>query len=65
MPEDLTFTFSFPGLASDHAGLAVDFHRDYGRTAYQGEVFPAEAVVRLELVEKDAPPETDSDDASR
>ncbi|MBR3506672.1 MAG: glycosyltransferase family 39 protein [Lentisphaeria bacterium] len=65
VPEDLTFTFSFPGLAPDHAGLAVDFHRDYGRTAYQGEVFPAEAVVRLELVEKDAPPETDSDGASR
>lgn len=55
---DLTFTFSFLGLAPDQAGLAVDFHRDYGRTAYRGEVFPAEAVVRLEL-ETDAPPETD------
>ncbi len=59
VPEDLTFTFSFPGLAPDQVGLAVDFHRDYGRTAYQGEVFPAEAVVRLEL-EKDA---SQSDDA--
>jgi hypothetical protein len=58
VPEDLTFTFSFPGLAPDQVGLAVDFHRDYGRTIYQGKVFPAEAVVRLEL-EKDAPPETD------
>ena len=58
VPEDLTFTFSFQGLAPDQVGLAVDFHRDYGRTTYQGEVFPAEAVVRLEL-EKDAPPETD------
>lgn len=62
VPEDLTFSFSFPGLAPDQVGLAVDFHRDYGRTTYRGEVFPAEAVVRLEL-EKDAPPETDSDDA--
>ncbi len=49
VPEDLTFTFSFPGLVPDQVGLAVDFHRDYGRTAYQGEVFPAEAVVQLEL----------------
>ncbi len=63
VPEDLTFTFSFPGLAPDQVGLAVDFHRDYGRTTYRGEVFPAEAVVRLELVETDAPPETDSGDA--
>ena len=63
VPEDLTFTFSFPGLAPDRAGLAVDFHRDYGRTVYRGEAFPAEAVVRLELVKADAPPETD--DASR
>ena len=54
VPEDLTFTFSIPGLPPDWTGLAVDFHRDYGRTTYQGEVFPAEAVVRLEL-EKDAP----------
>ena len=46
---ELTFTFSFPGLAPDQAGLAVDFHRDYGRTTYRGETFPAEAVVRLEL----------------
>lgn len=46
---ELTFTFSFPGLAPDLIGLAVDFHRDYGRTTYRGEVFPAEAVVRLEL----------------
>ena len=46
---DPTFTFSFPGLPPDQAGLAVDFQRDYGRTAYRGEVFPAEAVVRLEL----------------
>ena len=57
VPEDLTFTFSFPGLAPDHAGLAVDFHRDYGRTTYLGEVFPAEAVVQIELVETDTPPE--------
>ena len=64
VPEDLTFTFSFPGLAPDQAGLAVDFHRDYGRTTYRGEVLPAEAVVRLELVKADAPPETDSADAS-
>ena len=56
---DLTFTFSFPGLAQDQAGLAVDFQRDYGRPTYQGEVFPAEAVVRLELIETDAPPESD------
>ena len=59
VPEDLTFTFSFPGLAPDQVGLAVDFHRDYGRTTYRGEVFPAEAVMRLEL-EKDA---SQSDDA--
>ena len=62
---DLTFTFSFPGLAPDQAGLAVDFHRDCGRTAYLGEVFPAEAVVQLELVKADAPPESESDDAPR
>ena len=62
VPEDLTFTFSFPGLAPGQAGLAVDFHRDYGRTAYQGEFFPAEAVVRLEL-ETDAPSESGSGDA--
>jgi 4-amino-4-deoxy-L-arabinose transferase-like glycosyltransferase len=46
---DLTFTFSFPELAPGEAGMAVDFQRDYGRTAYRGEVFPAEAVIRLEL----------------
>ena len=63
VPEDLTFTFSFPGLAPGQAGLAVDFHRDYGRTAYRGEVLPAEAVVQLELVKSDAPPENVSDDA--
>ena len=57
VPEDLTFTFSFPGLAPDQVGLAVDFHRDYGRTTYLGEVFPAEAVVQIELVETDTPPE--------
>ena len=62
---DLTFTFSFPGLAPNQAGLAVDFHRDYGRTIYRGEVFPAEAVVQLELVEADAPSEPRSDDAPR
>ena len=55
VPEDLTFTFSFSG--PDQAGLAVDFHRDYGRTTYRGEVLPAEAVVQLELVKADAPPE--------
>ena len=65
VPKDLNFTFSFPGLAPDQVGLAVDFHRDYGRTTYQGEVFPAEAVVRLELIETDAPPESGPDDASR
>ena len=54
---ELTFTFSFPGLAPDQAGIAVDFHRDYGRTTYRGEAFPAEAVVRLELIKADAPPE--------
>ncbi len=58
VPDDLTFTFSFPGLAPDLVGLAVDFHRDYGRTTYQGKVFPAEAVVSIEL-EKDAPPQSD------
>ena len=57
VPEDLTFTFSFPGLAPDQVGLAVDFHRDYGRTTYLGEVFPAEAVVSLELEKKDQLPE--------
>ena len=46
---DLTFTLSFPGLAPGLAGLAVDFQRNYGRTVYRGEVFPAEAVIRLEL----------------
>jgi hypothetical protein len=46
---DLTFTFSFPGLPPDQVGLAVDFHRDYGRTVYRGEVFPAEAAVTLTL----------------
>ena len=58
VPEDLTFAFSFPGLAPDQVGLAVDFHRDYGRTTYLGEVFPAEAVVRLELEKEARPPET-------
>jgi len=58
VPEDLTFTFSFPGLAPDQVGLAVDFHRDYGRTTYLGEAFPAEAVVRLELEKKDQHPES-------
>ena len=48
LPE-LTFAFSFPGLPPDKVGLPVDFHRDYGRTTYCGEVFPAEAVVTLEL----------------
>ena len=60
---ELTFTFSFPGLAPDQVGLAIDFHRDYGRTVYRGEVFPAEAVMRLELETADAPPETESGDA--
>ena len=46
---DLSFTFAFPGLPPDQVGLAVDFQRDYGRTVYCGKVFPAEAVVRLEL----------------
>ena len=46
---DLTFSLSFPGLAPGQAGLAVDFQRNYGRTVYRGEVFPAEAVIRLEL----------------
>ena len=46
---ELTFTFSFPELPPDQVGLAVDFQRDYGRTIYRGEVFPAEAVVTLEL----------------
>ena len=62
---DLTFTFSFPGLAPDQAGLAVDFHRDYGRTTYLGKPRPVEAVVQLELIKADAPPEAESDDASR
>ena len=62
---ELTFTFSFPGLPPDQVGMAVDFQRDYGRTTYRGEVFPAEAVVRLELIKADAPPETESDDAPR
>jgi hypothetical protein len=60
---ELKFSFSFPGLPPDQVGLAVDFQRDYGRTIYRGEVFPAEAVVQLELVKADAPPETESDDA--
>ena len=63
VPPDLTFTFLFPGLAPDQVGLAVDFQRDYGRTTYRGEVFPAEAVVQLELMKADAPPENVSDDA--
>ena len=46
---ELAFTFSFPGLPPDRVLLAVDFQRDYGRTVYNGEVFPAEAVIRLEL----------------
>jgi hypothetical protein len=50
VPDDLAFHFSFPGLAADRYGLAVDFHRDYGRTVYNGQAFPAEAVIRLELV---------------
>ena len=54
---ELKFTFSFPGLAPDQAGLAVDFRRDYGRTIYRGEVFPAEAAVQLELIKADAPSE--------
>ena len=49
VPDDLTFTFAFPGLPADRFGLAVDFHRDYGRTGYNGNAFPAEAVMRLEL----------------
>ncbi len=46
---ELKFSFSFPGLPPDQVGLAVDFQRDYGRTIYRGEVFPAEAVVTLTL----------------
>ena len=46
---ELNFSFSFPGLAPDLIGLAVDDHRDYGRTTYLGESFPAEAVITLEL----------------
>ena len=46
---DLKFTFSFPGLPPDQVGLAVDFQRNYGRTIYRGEVFPAEAVVTRTL----------------
>ena len=53
VPEDLTFTFSFPGLPPDRYGFAVDFHRDYGRTVYNAKSFPAEAVMRLELVPAD------------
>ena len=49
VPPDLKFTFAFPGLPPDRVGLAVDFQRDYGRTTYRGEAFPAEAVMRLEL----------------
>jgi hypothetical protein len=55
VPDDLTFSFSFPGLPSDRYGLAVDFHRDYGRTVYNAKAFPAEAVMRLELVHADDP----------
>ena len=47
--QELKFSFSFPGLQPDQVGLAVDDHRDYGRTTYLGKAFPAEAVVRLEL----------------
>ena len=46
---DLRFSFSFPGLAPDMIGLAVDEHRDYGRTTYLKEAFPMEAVATLEL----------------
>ena len=53
VPDDLTFTFTFPGLPPDRCGLAVDFHRNYGRTVYNAKAFPAEAVMRLELVPAD------------
>ena len=47
---ELKFSFSFPGLAApDRIGVAVDEHRDYGRTTYHKEAFPMEAVVTLEL----------------
>ena len=46
-------------------GVMVDFHRDYGRTTYLGKPRPVEAVVQLELIKADAPPEAESDDASR
>ena len=55
VPDDLTFSFTFPGLPPDRYGLAVDFHRDYGRTVYNAKAFPAEAVMRLELVHADDP----------
>ena len=46
---ELEFSFSFPGLPPDRVLLAVDFQRNYGRTVYNGEVFPAEAVLTMEL----------------
>ena len=40
-------------------GLVVDPYRDYGRTKYLGKSYPVEAVVQLELVKADAPPEAE------
>ena len=44
-------------------GLVVDPYRDYGRTKYLGNSYPVEAVMQLELVKADAPPEAVSDNA--
>ena len=40
-------------------GLVVDPYRDYGRTKYLGKSYPVEAVMQLELVKADAPPEAE------
>ena len=45
-------------------GVMVDYGRDYGRTTYLGKSFPVEAVMQLELVKADAPPGSESGDAS-
>ena len=63
-PGDYVVADAFPLFpVSAVVGPPVDFQRDYGRTTYRGEVFPAEAVVQLELMKADAPPENVSDDA--
>lgn len=49
VPKDLSFRISFPDLPKASASLALDFHRNYGRTSVDGADAPCEAVMKLIL----------------